>query len=205
MEQHNKNKENSAVNEFLKDLRAATAPMHKGLEENRISQSLMKPDLSLTEYAFYLRCMGEVMKAYDDHVLPAVSAVVPDFERRKKSKDIEADLEYLYANGAEILDSKEFKAFSGNHSLAYALGYAYVIEGSTLGGRVILKHVAPALQLQDHGIKFFRGYGAETGLFWKSFLDSFTSNVIGSNTQNEAIKGAIDAFSEIGQHFANHD
>jgi heme oxygenase len=205
MEQHNESKENTPTNDFLKDLRAATAPMHQGLEDNRISQSLMKPGVSLTEYAFYLRCMGEVIKTYDDLVLSAVSVVMPDFERRKKAKDIEADLEYLYANGAEILDAKEFKGFNGKPCLAYALGYAYVIEGSTLGGRVILKQVAPTLQLQDQGIKFFSGYGAETGLFWKTFLDGFTANVIGSNTQNEAIKGAIDAFSDIGRHFASHN
>ncbi len=205
MEQHTEQKERTPADEFLQELRVATGPMHKGLEDNKISQSLMKPGVTLTEYAFYLRCMGEVIRAYDELVLPALSSVIPDFERRKKANDIEADLEYLYAHGAEKLETKPFKGFIGNPSLAYALGYAYVIEGSTLGGRVILKHISPALQLQDEGVKFFSGYGAETGRFWKSFLDGFTGNVLSTNSQEEAIKGAIDGFSDIGRHFASHD
>lgn len=205
MEQNTEQKERTPADDFLQELRVATGPMHKGLEDNRISQSLMKPGVNLTEYAFYLRCMGEVIKAYDEFVLPAVSTVIPDVERRKKTKDIDADLVFLYANGAKKLETKPFKGFTGSPSLAYALGYAYVIEGSTLGGRVILKHIAPTLNLQDKGVKFFSGYGAETGRFWKSFLDGFTGNILSTNSQEEAIKGAIDGFSDIGRHFASHD
>jgi len=205
MEQHTENKEKSPADVFMQELRTATDPMHKALENNKISKKLMSPDITLTDYAFYLNCMGEVMKTFDERVLPAVSSVITDAEQRKKHQDIEADLTFLYANGAEKKSTHIFNGFIGNPSLAYALGYAYVIEGSTLGGRVILKQVAPALKLEENGTRFFAGYGAETGSFWKNFLMNFGMYILRNNQQQEAIQGAIDGFTDIGRHFASHD
>lgn len=189
---------------FLNELRTATTPMHKALEENGISKLLMSPGVNLTDYAFYLACMGEVMKVYDDRVLPAVSTVVIDAERRKKAKDIVADLVFLYENGADRKEPKPFVGFVGKASLAYALGYAYVIEGSTLGGRVILKHLNQTLNLGENGTRFFAGYGAETGSFWKGFLQQFCDYIPSNKSEAEAIQGAVDGFSDIGKHFADN-
>ena len=162
----------------------------------------MNPVVSLTDYAFYLHCMGEVMTFYDTQVLPAVSSVISETEPRKKAADISTDLEFLYSHGAEKKEVKPFDGYTGNPSQAYALGYAYVIEGSTLGGRVILKHIHQALQLEQDGTRFFAGYGAETGKYWKEFLQEFCAYVLANNTAEEAIKGAIDGFSHIHRHFA---
>lgn len=203
--EHTYEKDKSPVDLFMNELRTATDPMHKALENNSISKKLMSPGVNLTDYAFYLRCMGEVIKQYDSLVLPAVSAVITDFEQRKKHQDIEKDLEFLYANGAEKRETKPFVGFVGNPGLAYALGYCYVIEGSTLGGRVILKQVAPALNLDNDGTRFFSGYGLETGNFWKNFLQHFGMHILRNNLQQEAIQGAIDGFTDIGRHFKNHE
>jgi heme oxygenase (biliverdin-IX-beta and delta-forming) len=205
MEPHTEQKEKTPADLFMQELRTATDPMHKGLEANKISQKLMSPGVNLTDYAFYLRCMGEVIKTFDEKVLPAVSSVITDSEQRKKYADIQQDLMFLYANGAEKVEAKPFVGFSGNPSLAYALGYAYVIEGSTLGGRVILKQVGPALKLETSGTHFFTGYGADTGKYWKDFLQQFCMHILRNNLQQEAIQGAIDGFTDIGRHFANHD
>ncbi|RYY93360.1 MAG: hypothetical protein EOO11_19855, partial [Chitinophagaceae bacterium] len=46
----------------------------------------------------------------------------------------------------------------------------YVLEGSTLGGRFIVKMIAAALPgLPEGALRFFRGYGAETGPMWLTF------------------------------------
>jgi heme oxygenase len=205
MEQQTEQKEKTPVDIFIQELRIATDPMHKALEENAISKKLMSPEVNLTNYAFYLRCMGEVMKCFDDKILPAVSSIITETDKRKKYQDIVADLEFLYANGAEKMETKPFTGFTGNPNLAYALGYCYVIEGSTLGGRVILKHVSPALKLEEGGTRFFAGYGAETGGFWKSFLQQFCLHIVQNNLQEEAIQGAKDGFTDIGKHFKNQE
>lgn len=53
---------------------------------------------------------------------------------------------------------------------AAALGALYVLEGASLGGRVIARHVADALALTpDTGLAFFCGYGDATGEMWRRF------------------------------------
>jgi heme oxygenase len=54
-------------------------------------------------------------------------------------------------------------------SVAEALGFLYVMEGSTLGGRMILKAVA-ARAGETEGLGFMDPYGARTGEAWRDFL-----------------------------------
>lgn len=205
MNNENDKKEITPADLFLNTLRRATEPMHRGLENNSIAQRLMSPSVSLSEYAFYLNCMGEVIKAFDDKVLPAIAAAIVDADSRRKYHEIKADLDFLYSNGATVATVKPFVGFTGKPSMAYALGYAYVIEGSTLGGRVILKQVMPSLHLEEDGTRFFAGYGADTGKYWKAFLQQFCAYILSNNAQEVAIQGAQDAFTEIGQHFKNQE
>jgi len=54
---------------------------------------------------------------------------------------------------------------------AEAFGSLYVMEGSTLGGRVIERNVDRCLGLDRlSGCSYFAGYGAATGPMWRSFL-----------------------------------
>ncbi len=53
-------------------------------------------------------------------------------------------------------------------SAAAAMGSLYVMEGSTLGGRVILRHVEP--HLGGGGCSYFTGYGDGTAAMWRSFV-----------------------------------
>ena len=52
-----------------------------------------------------------------------------------------------------------------------ALGSLYVMEGSTLGGRMIERNVERRLGLNaEHGCTYFAGYGTRTGAMWRLFL-----------------------------------
>ena len=53
-------------------------------------------------------------------------------------------------------------------TLEWQVGYAYVRQGSTLGGRVMHR----ALQQAGVGQHFLGGYGAQTGAQWRRFLDA---------------------------------
>jgi heme oxygenase len=45
----------------------------------------------------------------------------------------------------------------------------YVLEGSTLGGRIILRMLA-SRGVQDPSLAFLDPYGAQTGARWRGFL-----------------------------------
>ncbi len=56
------------------------------------------------------------------------------------------------------------------------LGGLYVMEGSTLGGQYIARHVEATLALTPGcGDSFFRGYGDETGRMWREVKETLTA------------------------------
>jgi len=56
-------------------------------------------------------------------------------------------------------------------SVPEAFGCLYVLEGASLGGQIISRHVRQHLGLgPDNGVTFFHGHGAETGPRWKAFV-----------------------------------
>ncbi|WP_278009613.1 biliverdin-producing heme oxygenase [Flavobacterium gyeonganense] len=78
----------------------------------------------------------------------------------------------------------------------------YVIEGSTLGGRYILKNITTIAGLdKGQGVSYFNGYGEKTGNYWKSFLIFLEEYEQSYNCGNTIIEGAIYAFDSIHKHF----
>lgn len=177
--------------------------MHIALESNPVSASLMSADLTLPVYIRYLVLMGEVISFTEKVIFPAVMDIVPDIDQRHKLDTIHHDLVALHTSTRT--DAPVFYPDAAPFSVAFAMGYMYVTEGSTLGGRVILKHVQEKLGLDEkNGAGFFAGYGADTGMRWKTFLSNLTTYAEESGNGDEIIKGAQHAFAAIDRYFADH-
>lgn len=78
-------------------------------------------------------------------------------------------------------------------STAEAVGGAYVLEGSTLGGRVISRHVQ-RLFGDDVPLIFLDGYGAETGEKWQTFRAALTRFASSREIEDGVIAGARETF-----------
>jgi heme oxygenase (biliverdin-IX-beta and delta-forming) len=60
---------------------------------------------------------------------------------------------------------------------AEALGAMYVVEGSTLGGAVIARHVQRRLGLDPgNGCAFFASYGRSIGALWNAFRERLSAH-----------------------------
>lgn len=112
-------------------------------------------------YGYYHPLEKKIMQFIDE-------TVVPDFKQRCRSSLIVADLQAMGAGISAIPQTKKLPPITGT---AEALGALYVLEGSTLGGRYIARMLSqqyPALQ--PHQLKFFTGYGTNTGIMWTRFV-----------------------------------
>ncbi len=70
-------------------------------------------------------------------------------------------------NGSSCRASSELPSISSRPEI---LGAAYVLEGSTLGGQIIARHLEETLGLRDGcGYRYFRSYGPDVGAQWKAF------------------------------------
>ncbi|MGE6357060.1 biliverdin-producing heme oxygenase [Flavobacterium sp. NPDC079362] len=186
--------------DFLDKLKKQTADAHKNLEKLSVSASILSPNLQIEDYCHYLALMHAVHKSTQEHIFPLLSGVFPDLEERKKTQWIENDLAFL---NYKITESNSVFRYH-DISIPFAIGILYVVEGSSLGGRFILKNVEtiPVLSNQS-GTSYFAGYGNKTGSYWKQFLSALTEYQQKYNCEDEIIEGAVYAFDCIHNHFMN--
>jgi heme oxygenase len=78
-------------------------------------------------------------------------------------------------------------------SSAEAAGAAYVLEGSTLGGRVISKHIQSRFGA-DVPRSFLECYGSETGVRWQSFRAALARFASTREVEDRMINGAQKTF-----------
>lgn len=181
---------------FFKRLRHETAESHQQLEDNPLSQSILNPSVSVQDYQTYLAALFGVTIACEDQIFPNISHIVNDLPERYKSRLIIDDL--LATGLSEVaVDTLPVCQFEFS-SVAEALGIMYVLEGSTLGGKIIYKHIHEALGLTpENGASYFWGYGTQTGHLWKSFISSLTQFVDEEGKRDDVIASAKKTFTII--------
>jgi heme oxygenase len=101
-----------------------------------------------------------------------VAEILPDMHERVLSPKIAADLAALEMGRLPVPAPR----VDWVTDLPSAMGTIYVLEGSTLGGRVIIKRVMDQLGLTpENGAAYYHGYGADTGTKWKAFQTAIHS------------------------------
>lgn len=149
----------------LSYLRQATRAEHEGTES---TVPLMKEALTRAEYVQTLQRMYRAVAAWDawsgQHVPARLANLL---HGRQRSSLLAADLAALNATTPEDQAPVTLPSVTTE---AEFLGRMYVMEGSTLGGQYIARHVEETLALEPGvGDAYFRGYGERTGAMWKAF------------------------------------
>ena len=87
--------------------------------------------------------------------------------------------------------------------VAAALGALYVLEGATLGGRVIGRQLHAALGVDPFsGAAFFGGYGDATGPMWKAYSAQVTDYVDRFGGHARVLAAGVSAFAAFERWFA---
>ncbi|MBC8012307.1 MAG: biliverdin-producing heme oxygenase, partial [Burkholderiales bacterium] len=128
-----------------------------------------------------------------------------DFAARRKMPRLEQDLVALGQTAEELTRLPRCAELPELDTLPQVLGCLYVIEGATLGGQVITRHL-----LATHGITpetggaFFAGYGAETGPQWQAFGAMITTAAERLGGENEIIASANRTFETLARWLFPH-
>lgn len=89
-------------------------------------------------------------------------------------------------------------------TVAKAFGSIYVMEGATLGGQVITRHLAQHLGLTpESGGSFFNSYGKMVGPMWKQFGEAITAFAEKANADDEIVETARQTFDSFRRVFAH--
>jgi heme oxygenase (biliverdin-IX-beta and delta-forming) len=100
----------------------------------------------------------------------------------------------LMALGATIPDVPAMGIIPPSTSEAYLVGMLYVLEGSMLGGQVILKGLRKNAELSHLPHRYYTGNGQLTGARWKAFIQILEETVSLQELES-AVNGANFAFS----------
>ncbi|WP_158792096.1 biliverdin-producing heme oxygenase [Granulicella sp. L60] len=150
----------------IQKLRQETEADHHNVED---SVPLMHQGLNLAEYVQCLQRLYGVVATWEERAAEiGPEWLQPSLLTRQRRPLLELDLAWFGV--AEKNDGRPM--LPEMNSLPGLLGTMYVMEGSTLGGQLIARHVEVALHLgEGQGSSYFRGHGSQTGPMWKEFCE----------------------------------
>ncbi len=196
---------------ILQHLKASTKTQHERVEN---LMNLLDPKLSKRDYSDVLVRFHCLYAELEPLIFerPEWFGLPLHIGARRKLGLLEQDLESLQLRPLPKPQNElRFPTF------AHALGALYVVEGATLGGQVIGRHLEQRLGFTArHGAAFFNSYGDQVGANWREFCAFLTAQAATLNpeaditqgiTQNIAqditqdiTKGAVLTFMAFEQH-----
>lgn len=132
-------------------------------------------------------------KAYKPPLSDAISSALA--ARLNKTAHLQQDLQHFGVRTDGLPLCRDLPPLG---TQAEVLGCLYVIEGATLGGRMITRHVRAALGITPTtGGSFFEGYGDDTGRMWQSMRQLLVSGSPDTETENNLVNNAITTFASL--------
>jgi heme oxygenase (biliverdin-IX-beta and delta-forming) len=169
--------------DLLAALRSATRAAHARLDA-RIDLPRVSTDA--TAYAALL-CGFRSVHAPTERALARcarTAAVVPDWPERRRTGWLDADLAALGVRPPHDAAVPRI-ATAGE-----ALGTLYVLEGSTLGGAVIVRGLDAAFPR-----RFLASYGARRGRMWRTFCGYLAGADVQDAERDAAVVAAAGTFA----------
>lgn len=170
-------------------LREATKEPHRELDHHPLMAALLRPQVTLGDYADALAALHGAYAAAEAGIL-AFLALRPglfDYAGRLKLPALESDLAML---GRVPVSHRA--PLDVPHSLGELIGVLYTIEGSTLGGQVIARQLAENLGV-GIPLSFYRCYGDAVLPRWQAFLE-FAEAACPESELDLALAGAVSCF-----------
>jgi heme oxygenase (biliverdin-IX-beta and delta-forming) len=182
---------------ILKRLRQATCERHTALE---CQLPLLDPRLSREDYRqFVTRFLGYYAPLETRLLaLPWWQEIGFDYTERYKTPRLVRDMLALGVTADTLATFPRCEDLPQIETIPQAMGCLYVIEGATLGGQLVTRHLQANLGLTPlSGTAFFNGYGEHTGARWKSFGTLLTTLAGKTNDHDAIIDTANHTFETI--------
>jgi heme oxygenase (biliverdin-IX-beta and delta-forming) len=183
-----------STGDVLRMLRRGTATEHEDVER---MLGLLDPALDRSRLIEVLTRLHGFWLAAETGIdewsrhCPADAAAVT-WPRRRRADLFAADLLALGAGPATTVPG--LTDVGGTDA---ALGRMYVLEGSTLGGTFIDRHLSGLPQLAGVRLRSFSPYGGETGAMWRAFRRTTRDRVAAGGDADTMVASARDTFAAL--------
>jgi heme oxygenase len=178
-------------------LRRETSEDHQAVER---LIPLMHQGLNAGEYVHCLKRLYGVVAAWEEQAaLTAPEWLRKALAARERRNMLDSDLACF-----GHIPSEARSMLPPIDNLGSLVGAMYVMEGSTLGGQLIARHVERCLGLNaGFGDAYFLGHGNQTGHMWKEFCLLLETKIPESDTEF-VVQGAKAMFATFGTWMKGH-
>lgn len=181
----------------LQRLKLATRERHAAIESRSV---LLDPQLSLPAYRDSLTRFFGYYAPLEIRLSDALISHGADiaYDERYKCPQLRRDLVTLGAAPQKLAQIPQCQALPDLTTPAKLFGCLYVIEGATLGGQIITRHLRASLGLTpESGAAFFSGYGERTGSRWKEFCNHLSAFAARADSDHEIVASANATFESL--------
>lgn len=177
---------------MLENLREATGELHKELEQDNLANKIMDHSINLEEYKLLLY---QNYLAYNT-VENSIKKFLPNLSSDKALR-LKRDLEHLGLQPGQETLGEQYKS----NNLAEAVGAAYVIEGSAMGGLIIGREITNCECLRHLKTQEFFNGKRESIKSWNEFLKFLRTKNFEKKEIEIATAKAIETFELFGKSF----
>lgn len=191
-------------------LREETRAAHELTEEIPFSQALLNHTLPLNQYVAQLRALALVHLSLETALSESHNPIIRAVWRPSLAKlplldedlaffGCELGLDRPQAVAAATALADEITHVATSQPIAL-LGYLYVLEGSTLGGTVLRKHIRAAYDLEgEAGLAYYSVYGRHVMPNWRQFKARMDAAVPYTCDRDAIVAASRRAFVGIGE------
>lgn len=181
-------------NNVSTNIKEATKDAHIALEKQVVQR--LKNIRSNADYAALLKYFYAYFNHVERVIAPFITeSLLPDYKDRRNSGYIKNDILAL-GSALEDLPATTVPAID---TAVKALGALYVMEGSIMGGSIIVKMLEKG-GITD-GVSFFSGYGEATGPMWGKFVAVMNREATTEVQQAAMIRTANETFEHFSKVF----
>lgn len=181
----------------LSQLRAAVDAAHEESHRLPLFEPLMSGRITIGDYARVLRafhCFHALSIRIDLSVAAGMNDDMAAHAANRRLVSVRSDLQRI---GARVIDAEPL---APSADADWNIGYAYVVRGSALGGRVLHRALDDAPDWARAARSFFAGDG-EARRGWSGFRRALSRETVDGRASGEQnvplmIKGALAAFAQ---------
>ncbi len=183
-------------------LKTETAKKHEALEASMFVNQIMNNSLDVDDYKKLLTINYIIHQKLENKLANMLGTELADeleMDSRLKINALEKDLNYWQIDNL-TLPPLDFDLYVPEKNTAEILGALYVLEGATLGGNVIKKHILANPNFKDHenGLNYYGVYGSALGAKWKSFV-TVLNNRVKEEDYERCVNSANQTFENLIQ------
>ncbi len=178
---------------LLEAFRELSKQDHLRVKHGEYAARIMEGSLTLPQYKILILGNFYFHSVVQKSITPFLSHHLNyQFSQRDKLPFLQKDLQSLGLSNMLNVPSTSYAC----KSIWEALGAAYVIEGTAIGGSLIRKKLYQFNTVPPEAIHFYGCYGKKLSPLWKSFLSFFeeATRITPADAYSSTIRQAKDTF-----------